>query len=319
MRIGAIDIGTNTVLLLIADVEDDGILRPVAHEQRFPRVGRDVDARGAIHQEAVDRLTSVLEEYARLLKEYRTERIIARATSAVRDAANRQEVIDAVYRRSGIIMESISGEVEALMTYRGAVSGISETGKPRAVIDIGGGSTELSYPRPPDGEIHRISLSIGSVRLTERYFRHDPPTTDEIDDARRAAEVHLQSVTDFNASRLALIGVAGTATTLACLDQGLLRFDIGRVAGYSMTRESVGKWLASLSGMTARAIRGLSDTAEGREDILTAGVLILHTAMSILAIERFIVSERGLRYGLVLMEWEKVRQGLRPGTHRPDQ
>jgi len=319
MRIAALDIGTNTVLLLVADIDAGGTIHPVRHLQRFPRLGKDVDRNGSIHPEAFERLVAVIDEYAAVARTLNAERIVACATSALRDAANREDLLAYVKSKTGIMPEVLSGADEALLTFRGGLSGLAGAGGMAAVIDVGGGSTEISYgmERASRGEdLYRVSFQLGSVRLTERFFRHDPPARDEL---RSAGELIGEECSKFGAVGPAdalLVGVAGTATTLACLDQGLMEFDVGKVRGYVLSRERIGRWQERLSRLTTGEIRALSAATEGRADILTAGVLILHGFMERLGWEALTVSERGLRYGIILREWEGA-PGTRPAGEPP--
>ncbi len=299
MRVASIDIGTNTVLLLIADI--DGSLAVVHEEGRIPRLGRDVDREGRIQISAFDKLAWILTEYRNVAVQFRVEKLIACATSAVRDAANREEFIRYLARASGIQVEVLSGVQEARWSFLGATSNF---GRPAAVIDVGGGSTEITVPAAA-GKLRHLSLQIGSVRLTERHFRHQPPLPEEI--RRASADIAAESskLGDVRPGDLTLIGIAGTATTLACLDSGLKEFDRLRVDGYELSWEAIGRWLQRLSQMTPQEILLLTEVARGREDILTAGVLILHDMMKLMGSSSLRVSERGLRHGLILREREE--------------
>lgn len=325
-RIASIDIGTNTVLLLVADVGTDGTLHVVEHQQRVPRLGRDVDERQVIHTSAFDRIAWILNEYKNLTKQLRVDRLVAGATAAVRDAVNRDEFISYLKQTTGIAVEIISGEDEASLTYYGAVSSLPGHSAPAVVIDIGGGSTEVSFSGPTDLSpehsaaagrlrpgvalvLERKSFPFGCVRLTERFFKHNPPQPEEIRRAVEAVSSEFSRLRDFNPPTYALIGVAGTATTLACIDQGLLDFEVEKVSGYVLHRQRVEHWFRKLGGMTTAEIRSLSNVAEGRADILTAGVLVLSQFMDQFRIEKMTVSERGLRYGLILREWEHLNRG----------
>ncbi len=305
MRLATIDIGTNTVLLLVAEVDDSGIITPLAFEQRIPRLGRDVDRSGAIQIAAFDKIAWILNEYKNLAKQLRAERIIACGTSAVRDASNNKEFLSYVKSVTGIDVEVLSGEAEALWTYRGAISGFSGFALRAVVVDIGGGSTEISFYPSMDSQLKRNSFQIGSLRITERYFGHSPPTPEQMDEAAVFVRNGLYPLREYDFSNFTFVAVAGTATTLACLDQHLMDFDVAMVSGYAMGRKSVGKWLGKLSAMTATEIRSLSNATEGREDILTAGVLVLYELMTQHHLESVLVSERGLRYGLARREWER--------------
>ena len=300
MRIATIDIGTNTVLLLVADVDNKGTITPVAFEQRLPRLGKDVDKNRAIQVAAFDKIAWILNEYKNLAKQLRAERIVACATSAVRDASNKEEFLSYVSSATGIDVEVLSGEDEALWTYRGAVSGLPRIAERAVVIDIGGGSTEISFYM--EKQLQRYSFQLGSVRITERYFKHNPPTPQEIDEATQFIRGELSPLKKHNFSGYTLVAVAGTTTTLACLDQHLMDFDVAKVSGYDMEKEQVVEWFGKLSTMTTTEIRSLSNTTEGRADILTAGVLTLYESMSLLRFGKVLVSERGLRYGLALRE-----------------
>lgn len=301
MRIGAIDIGTNTVLLLVADVDEAGMITPLAYEQRIPRLGKDVDAQKMIGRAAFDRVTNVLREYASICENLKPERILAAGTSAVRDAKNSEEFIAHIRERTGLSIEVLSGDEEARLVYYGAVSGVPATHGSRfiAVLDIGGGSTEITVGTRQ--KIHdKVSLDIGSVRLTEKFFKHDPPTPEELHKAKEFVLNALGQLPTFDFANATTIGVAGTATTLAALDQGLKDFRLEKITNYRLTRPAVNGLLQKLQVMKAEEILVLSSVTEGRADILTAGTLILYTFMERADIEAITVSERGVRYGLVL-------------------
>jgi exopolyphosphatase / guanosine-5'-triphosphate,3'-diphosphate pyrophosphatase len=310
MRIASIDIGTNTLLLLIADVDGEGTLRVIQDELRFPRLGRDVDKSKMIRPPAFDRIAWVLEEYKNLSIQSKADLIIACGTSAVRDAANREEFLAYLRSTTGVEVQLLGGEEEARWSYVGALSGMAPRPGRVAVIDIGGGSTEVSYPGA-EGTLtegtplnHR-SFQLGSVRLTERCFIHNPPTSEEVESARNLVQSELTSLDELRSGSYSLIGVAGTVTTLACLDQGLIEFDVYRVSGYRLSREHVSDWFQRLSEMRSMEIEALSESTAGRADILTAGVLILLEFMNRFNFLEIMVSERGLRYGMVIREWEK--------------
>ena len=213
MRIAAIDVGTNTVLLLIADVQPGGAIVPLLHAQRFPRLGQGIDAQGYISPDAIARLIEVLREYRILLAPHKPDRIVVCGTSAVRDALNQAELVRRVQTETGFTLEILSGEEEARWTFRGALSGLREIER-ATVIDIGGGSTEIITGA--HGTIERsISLQVGSVRLKERHLLHDPPTHPDLEAAITEVEDALASVSDFPLAGSTLVGVAGTATSLA--------------------------------------------------------------------------------------------------------
>ena len=312
MRIAAIDIGSNTVLLLIADVTTDGIT-PVHHEQRLPRLGRNVDGQGRIHPTAFDQIAWIVNEYKNLARQMRTEKIVAVTTSAVRDADNRNEFLTYIHRTTGIAVEILSGKEEAFLSYIGTLSGFTTLPQETAVLDIGGGSAELTYPIPghTNGnlDLQHYSFQIGAVRITERFFKDNPPTDAQLESARQNILEELSQVRNPGLYQYTLVGVAGTVTTLACLDQHLPDFDVEKVRGYEMKKERIDYWSTTLSSMKTTDILNLSNVITGREDILTAGVLILREIMSLLGFHEILVSERGLRYGVIIKEWEKHNEG----------
>lgn len=306
MKVAAIDIGTNTVLLLIAQVDGAGRIHTLVYEQRSPRLGRGVDADRRLDEAAMERTVEVLREYAGIIAGTAPDAVVVGATSAVRDAHNRGEFCARVADRTGLQVELLSGPDEALWTYRGAISGIPDI-TDATVVDIGGGSTEITVG-DRTAVRRRVSLDIGSVRLTERHFRHDPPAAGEQEAARSAVRTALEAASDFGIGHTTLVGVAGTATALAVLDRGLARFDIAAVTNHRLERQRVQALLRRLSGMPAAAIRELSGVMEGRADIITAGTLILDGIMERFGCGALLVSERGVRYGLVLRAWMNSTQ-----------
>lgn len=305
MRIATIDIGTNTVLLLVADVTADGEIDTLAYEQRLPRLGRGVDEHRHITREAMEAVTKVLMEYRVISTSYNAEKVIACGTSAVRDAENRDQFVSYIKATTGLDVTVLSGEEEALLTYRGALSGVRDVYDKAAVIDIGGGSTEVIVGDRMAVH-HRASLDIGSVRVTERYLKHDPPETEEIEHVLAAVQEEFRRLSSFDFSRTMLVGVAGTVTTVAGLAQGLLSFERSKIAGYRLSKDSVAWVYRMLRMKSSKQIRELSDVTEGRADILLAGVLILQEFMERFRFEGIITSERGIRYGLAIREREKT-------------
>ena len=303
MNIATIDIGTNTVLLLVAEIQSPESITPLVYEQRVPRLGRGVDANKNLQPESMLRVLSVLEEYKKIIARYEVAATVVCGTSAIRDALNRHQFTEMVRRETGFTVEILSGEDEALWTYRGAISGIADIER-ATVVDIGGGSTEITLG-DRNAIMNRISLDIGSVRLTERFFKHDPPTHPELEAAITLVEDELAKAKGFDFSGSALIGVAGTATSLAILDQGLKEFSIQSVTNYMLTLDNMYALFRTLRSMPSSAILDLSSVMQGRSDVITAGALILREIMAHYKFGKMIVSERGVRYGIAIREWEK--------------
>jgi len=319
MKIATIDLGTNTALLLIAEISVDGKINVLRDELRSPRIGKDVDAARRISENSFQRVKEVFLEYKELISKYSADKIIATGTSALRDASNREEFIERMKSETEIAIEILSGEDEALWTFRGAISGINNLQENVAVIDIGGGSTELSYELRVSSsqfknkfQVHNTqlatcnffskSLNIGAVRITEKFFASLPPKENEIDNARKFIYEHLSEIPKEQFTNSQLIGVAGTVTTLALLAQNVFVFDVSKVANYILSIDAIEEWFHILSKKTPQEILSFTSAANGREDILFAGTLILFETMQYFSWSELVVSERGLRYGIALRE-----------------
>jgi exopolyphosphatase/guanosine-5'-triphosphate,3'-diphosphate pyrophosphatase len=255
----------------------------------------------------MDRVIAVLKEYGTLTTPYMPAVTRVCGTSAVRDAANREEFARRVREETGFEIEILSGDDEALWTYRGALSGMPRADR-YTVVDIGGGSTEIIAGDLMKIE-ERISLNIGSVRLTERCLRHDPPTDWELETAIELTENEIARASRFPFPGSTLVGVAGTATSLAILAQGLKTFSVDSVTGFRLRRGAVESLFETLRRMPSGMIRDLSAVMEGRSDVIVAGTLIAREIMAHFNFESMIVSERGVRYGIAIREAERLRGG----------
>lgn len=302
MRVAAIDIGTNTILLLVAEVFPDGRVNPVLELQDIPRLGKGVDAQRRLAHDAVMRSAKVIEHYVQSARSAGAVRVVACGTSALRDATNRDQFIRLVAERTGITVRVLSGREEAELTYAGAVADLiaSASDEPCAVLDIGGGSTELAL-----GQGRKLesagSIDIGAVRLTERYFAAQPPSADVISEAGaiiREALVPLKVTQQVHR----LIAVAGTPVTLASILLEFPGYDPIAAHGATITRASLRELLTRLEVMTVQEIAKIPQVEPGREDVLLAGALILDEVMEKLSIGELLVSARGLRYGIAAAE-----------------
>jgi exopolyphosphatase/guanosine-5'-triphosphate,3'-diphosphate pyrophosphatase len=276
-RVAAIDLGTNTVRLLVADVEGERV-DEVHRETRIIRLGEGVDEHRRLLPAPVARAHAALADYRRLAEVHRAERALLVATSAVRDAENGTAFLGDVERDYGFATRLLSGEEEAELTYRGV-------GRPGAlVVDLGGGSTELVGPG-----IH-VSIDLGSVRLTERFLHTDPPTAAELDAAAHAIELPALE-------RRETIGVAGTFTTLAALELG--GYDRTRTHGYRLTRDAVERWTERLAAapLAERAFPGLEPA---RAPVIVGGALIVRELMRHAGLDEIEISERDLLDGAAL-------------------
>ncbi|CAN5494721.1 Ppx/GppA phosphatase family protein [soil metagenome] len=293
-RVAAIDIGTNTCLMLIAEKFDNS-LKVIADLQRVPRIGRNVDADRKISADSVKNLIDVLKEYKEICTANVCEEIIAVGTSALRDAANSQEILSEVKESTGISIECISGEREAALSYFGAISGIS-SGKDNCImLDIGGGSTELCFLE--NGEIVRRSLDIGSVRITEKFFIKDNHS--ELISAQEFIRREFHELSDLNFENKKLVVVAGTVTTLALIKKEHKDFD-PEIQNLILTANDIDEMFEKLKHISKEDILKLGSYMENRSDIIFAGSLILNEFLKFSMLEQVIVSIRGLRYGLAL-------------------
>jgi exopolyphosphatase/guanosine-5'-triphosphate,3'-diphosphate pyrophosphatase len=309
-RVSCIDIGTNTALLLIADLDPATCtMQPIYHKQTIVRLGKNVDADKMIDQKGLQRLIDCMIDYRHLSDEHSVEAIIAAGTSALRDAKNRTEVIDSIERAAGITIQCISGKEEANLTFGGAVAGMSDVPELFTVIDIGGGSTEISMGS--SGLVtESVSLDIGSVRLTERFFTTLPPPQSEFDAAKSCIDQLLTAnIIPFFAAREHVYGVAGTLTTIAQMSQGLKQFDALKVHNYPLKYEEVHAFLDQLKTSTLEQIIELG-IPEGRADVITMGTLILHQFMRLLGAQEIRVSIQGLRFGLAQSELLRLRGNI---------
>ncbi len=299
-RLSAIDIGTNTILMLIADVDETGRINVVRDEHIIARLGKGVDEHRRIPPDTFQRVLDFLTEYKRIHESEHSERIVASGTSALRDATNREEFIAFVKERLGFEITVLSGEEEARLTYLGGISEFvgHEPGRKYAVLDIGGGSTEITYGQGSSIQ-SKQSIDVGSVRLTERQLKKSPPDPAALADAQRLisdALGHLPVLPN-NAH---WIGVAGTLTTLAAIDLDLHAYDRDRVSGHKLGFQSIVRIFDRLKRLTLEELRSVPQILPQRADILVGGIVILVALMKRMDLDEITVSDRGLRYGILI-------------------
>ncbi|GAA2111253.1 Ppx/GppA phosphatase family protein [Microlunatus panaciterrae] len=301
-RVAAIDCGTNSIRLLVAEADENGKLVELDRRLEMVRLGQGVDAAGEFHPDALGRTFAAADHYAQAVSDHRVDpdRVRFVATSAARDARNRDEFFAGIQRRLGVLPEVISGEEEAKLSFTGALSGLAPEAEPVLVMDIGGGSTEL-ITGTVRGEIDAAqSLDIGSVRITERFLPGDPASaadrataTAYIDGLLDEAVVELHGVATW-------IGVAGTATTLAAMHLGLAVYERERVHGATIPTQAVLALAEQLSGMTVEQIRAVPSMHPKRADVITAGALIAARIASRVGAEQLVVSESDILDGIAL-------------------
>lgn len=273
--VAAIDCGTNSIRLLIARLDDDGRMVDLERHMEIVRLGYGVDRTGRFDPAAIDRTLDACRRYARLIEHHGAEELRFAATSATRDAANRDEFTGAVRDILGVTPEVIAGEEEAELSFRGAVETLPDLpGSERLVVDIGGGSTELV--RGADGPRDRISLDMGSVRITERHLHADPPTPAQIDAAIRDIDALLDQASPIlTAPGLdALVGVAGTVTTLTALQLGIETYSPDVTHGARLPISQTLQYCDRLVRMPRCERAALRAIHPGRVDVIGAGALI---------------------------------------------
>ncbi len=299
--LAGIDIGTLTCRLLIARITDSGGLTELHSARRILRLGQGVDRDRVLRPEAMDRVLSTLREWREIIDSHNVDAATAVATSAVRDAANRQEFLDRVKREAGFEVELISGEEEARRTMLGIRSGLPPDVADMLALDIGGGSTEFILDRPGRPPIVR-SIKVGVVRLSERLLHHDPPTTDEVDSARAFVRQEtfkvVKEIGDLQGATF--VGTAGTITSLAAMAQRLPAYEPARIHNYCLKLSTVSDLERELLSRTKVQRQGLPGLERGREDVIVAGTLVLRTVMEKLGVEDCLVSDLGLREGVLL-------------------
>jgi exopolyphosphatase/guanosine-5'-triphosphate,3'-diphosphate pyrophosphatase len=300
-RLAAIDCGTNSTRLLVTDPEG----RALARLMRITRLGRGIDASGRLEAEGVRRTVVVLEEYRAVMARLGVTAGRAIATSAARDAANASQFLDAAEQACGLRPELLSGEEEGRLAFVGATADLDPAARGSyLVLDLGGGSTELIFGPPPGGRATGpivVSLDMGSVRVTERFFHHDPPQAEELAEARDAVQLLLDERLHSSARPPAarLIGLAGTVSTLAAMDLGLKHYDRDRIHHYVLTLQAVGRLLTQM-GAEDRASRVQRRGLEaGRADVIVGGALLLATVMERLGFDSCLVSESDILDGVI--------------------
>jgi exopolyphosphatase / guanosine-5'-triphosphate,3'-diphosphate pyrophosphatase len=302
VRVAAIDCGTNSIRLLVAEALDGGLV-DVARQMRIVRLGEGVDRTGSLAPQAIERTRVALADYAATISGHGVERVRMVATSATRDAANRDVFVTMVRDVLGADPEVISGNQEAALSFAGAVSSLRDLPGPVLVADIGGGSTELVVGGPDgQGGLRSRSMDVGCVRMTERHLHGDPPTPDQIEaavgDVRTAIELARRDVPLYEVG--AFVGVAGTVTTIAAIARDLSRYDADALHGAAMSAAEVGDVTARLLAMTHDERAALPVMHPGRVDVIGGGALILRTLVEATGAAEVIASEHDILDGIAL-------------------
>ena len=304
MRVAAIDCGTNSIRLLIADIHD-GQFKEVHRQMEVVRLGQGVDKNKAFDPEAIERTLKVTGEYARVIGAKGVEKVRFCATSATRDASNRQIFIDGVKAILGIEPEVIPGEEEAALSFMGATKELSALDGPFLVVDIGGGSTEfvLGTERVESAR----SVNIGCVRMAERHLNQQPPTLDSVTSATQDIDAAIAEAAKDVAITTArsLVCVAGTATTVAAAALGLSEYDRYAIHLSRIPAQKVHDVAAMFQAMSREEIAALGYMHPGRVDVITSGSLVLSRVLHATGASEFIASESDILDGIA---WGLARE-----------
>jgi exopolyphosphatase/guanosine-5'-triphosphate,3'-diphosphate pyrophosphatase len=293
LRIATIDVGTNTVLLLVAERAEDGVLRPLAERATITRLGEGVDRSRRLLPAAIARTRTCLGDYAKIARELGAQRIAVVGTSALRDAAGGDDIRASVRQLFGVDLRVVSGDEEARLTFLGALSGLSRSAEAAVVFDIGGGSSEIVIGRVKDGSAsisYARSFDVGSVRLTERHGEDRR----ELDAAAKSAFLDVPPLP----AGVEPVGVAGTMTSLAAVALALSPYDAERVHGHVLRVDelrAVVNRLASMDVETRRAVAGMEPK---RADVIVAGGTIALALLDRWACTSVRISDRGVRWGM---------------------
>jgi exopolyphosphatase/guanosine-5'-triphosphate,3'-diphosphate pyrophosphatase len=293
--LATIDIGTNTTLLLVARVHDDGRLERVDERAEITRLGRGIGAGGALGAEGIRATLAALREYAELARAHGA-RIAAVGTEALRRAPNGPDFLAPGAQILGVPIEVIDGEREAALTFRAVIESFPDAREGGLiVVDIGGGSTEIVLAQQGRQTLAR-SLPLGSVRLTEQNVRHDPVTADELAAVRAAVASGLAGITF--PGDATLVGVAGTVTSLAAMAESMATYDPARVHGYRLAGDQLAAQIARLAGSSQADRERMIGLDPRRADVILAGAIILEGIAGAAGAAAVRVSDRGIRWGL---------------------
>ncbi|MBC7397762.1 MAG: Ppx/GppA family phosphatase [Bdellovibrionales bacterium] len=305
MKRASIDLGTNTCLLLIQECSDEG--ETVLHdESNIVRLGEGVASSGKLSLAAMERAQACLQSYTQILRQHEIlgSNVVAVATAQARDASNATAFFDSIEQATGIRFRILSGDEEAKATFLGAAPADVQASR-SVVMDIGGGSTELVAIPVGKNEIFGESLSIGAVKLTELYLKSDPVTDEEywqceaaIDQALQKMKSWRQTLHSSMSEEPVLISVAGTAVTLAMLQEGLEFYDQSKIDGVTLTQGDVHRLVEELKWRTVEERKRMPGMEAKRADVILAGSMIFWRVMEELSFKEARVSTRGLRYGV---------------------
>jgi len=295
-RVASIDIGTNTILLLIAKVEE-GKVNPLFEIETVARLGEGVQKNGILLKEAMDRSLQTLAQYLKWCQELEVQKVFTAGTSALREAKNSEDFLNLVKEKLDLPIEVISGEEEAQLSFLAVAKDLGKVKEPILVVDVGGGSTEFILGKG-DQISQWISLPLGSVRFTEEFLRSDPVQEEEWEKMERKIQEYLVTI-PHSQEPISMVAVGGTATTLASVEQGLEDFIAEKIHHFVLGKEALKNQLLLYRSKTIDERRKISGLPIARADVILAGGAILYLAMEELKCPSVLISCHGVRYGLL--------------------
>ena len=303
MVLAGVDLGTNSALLLVVQVEGDRVT-PLLEEVREIRIGEGLSRGGMLRRDAMERAIQALSEFKGKAQWLGAERVILAGTSALREARNRGEFLRLLRERLGWELSVLRPREESKLSFQGALYGLEGITPPALMADIGGGSTELAQGE--EGKISRWrSLPLGAVRLSEGFVHSDPISQEDLNLLHREISRRLRGLIPDFPLRGTLVGVGGTITTLAAMDMGMATYDAQLVHGYRLSLSAIGSIFDGLKRSTLAQRRRMIGLSPGRAEIILAGTAICLEVMNYFSRSEVVVSSRGLRWGLVLRELAK--------------
>jgi exopolyphosphatase/guanosine-5'-triphosphate,3'-diphosphate pyrophosphatase len=290
--------------MLVAERDSAGIVRTIDDLSQITRLGRGVDSSRQLDSESAAQTLAAITEFAQKARDLGVEKIVAVATAALRDVRDGAEFIAKVKAQAGIDLEIITGETEAELSYLAVIKGLTiDPAAKLLIVDIGGGSTELIRAEP-GRKLDLASLQIGSVRLTERHVHHDPPTAREAADLRLAVNSELQRL-GWEFSPDAMVGIAGTVTTVCAVTLGLTTYDSKIVHGHHLSHDDVMATISKFGALPLAERKKLPGLQPARADVIFAGAAILERIMNHFHLNEVVVSDQGVRWGLL---WRTLQQ-----------
>jgi len=304
-RYAAIDLGTNTLLMLVAEVSRDGAFEVITDRAEIARLGEAVDRTRSLSAAGIERALAILRDYVRMCHSFGVEEIAVVGTSALRDALNAKSFIQRLKRELNLDLRVLSGAEEAAYSYLAVRKGLELNASQLLVVDVGGGSTEFIWAK--DGKLQGwASVDVGSVRLTERHLRRDPPSREECARVVEAVDASLAKLRAQWSGKLAtpvMVGIAATFTTLVAVEKGLKHYSHSEVHGSRLTRGEVERQIALYQSHTLAERQRIDGLEPKRADVILAGALLIERIYDLFGVDDAIVSDQGIRYGLL---YEKI-------------